>query len=122
MNKIKISENFSLHEFECRDGSNLVKLDEELIDKLQKLRALVGKSIIVNSGYRTPEYNSKIGGAPKSQHMEGKAADIRVTGVTPVQVAKLAKQVGFRGVGIYDTFTHVDVRPTPTEWDYRTKK
>ncbi|SHI74741.1 Peptidase M15 [Geosporobacter subterraneus DSM 17957] len=122
MNKIKISENFSLHEFECRDGSNLVKLDEELIDKLQKLRVLVGKPIIVNSGYRTPEYNAKIGGAPKSQHMEGKAADIRVTGVTPVQVAKLAKQVGFRGVGIYDTFTHVDVRATPTEWDYRTKK
>ena len=122
MNKIKISENFSLHEFECRDGSNLVKLEEELIDKLQKLRVQVGKPIIVNSGYRTSEYNAKIGGAPKSQHMEGKAADIRVIGVTPVQVAKLAKQVGFRGVGIYDTFTHVDVRLTPTEWDYRTKK
>ena len=122
MNKIKISENFSLHEFECRDGSHLVKLDEELIDKLQKLRELIGKPITVNSGYRTTEYNKKIGGAPKSQHIEGKAADITVKGLTPLQVKEYAEKVGFRGIGIYNTFTHVDVRTTQTRWDLRTKK
>lgn len=122
MNKIMVSKNFSLHEFECKDRSHLVKIDEELIEKLQKLRDMLGKPIIVNSGYRTSEYNKRIGGALKSQHMLGTAADIRVSKMAPSEVAKYAQQVGFRGIGIYDTFVHVDTRPNTARWDLRTRK
>lgn len=118
VNRIKISENFSLHEFECKDGSHLVKLDESLIEKLQQLRNKVGKPITVNSGYRTPEYNAKVGGSPDSQHLYGKAADIVVSGMKPLDVAKLAEEIGFNGIGVYDTFTHVDTRTTKTKWGW----
>ena len=116
MNKIKISNNFSLHEFACKDGSNLVKLDEKLIDKLQMLRDKLGKPIMVHSGYRTPAYNTKVGGSPKSQHMEGTAADISIAGITPKKLAEYAETMGFDGIGIYATFVHVDVRGYKSRW------
>jgi uncharacterized protein YcbK (DUF882 family) len=119
MNKIKVSKNFMLSEFQCKDGSELVKLDENLLDKLQQLRDMVGPVQIV-SAYRTPEYNKKVGGAPKSQHVEGKAADIKVKGMTPLQVAMAAEKVGFTGIGVYthdgNSFTHVDVRASKSYW------
>lgn len=116
MNNIKISKNFSLHEFQCKDGSELVKLDEKLITKLQQLREKIGKPISVHSGYRTPAYNKKCGGSPKSQHMEGTAADISVVGIVPKKLAELAEAIGFDGIGIYPTFVHVDVRGFRARW------
>jgi uncharacterized protein YcbK (DUF882 family) len=116
VNNIKISPNFSLHEFQCKDGSQLVKIDERLLVLLQHLRDKVQKPISIVSGYRTPEYNKKIGGAPKSQHMAGTAADIKIDGLTPKEVAKLAEEIGFDGIGAYKTFTHVDVRGFKARW------
>lgn len=110
MNDIKISENFKLSEFECKDGSNLVKVDSELIRKLQKLRTKLGRPIKINSGYRTPTHNKNVGGAKGSQHLLGTAADIVVSGVYPKVVAQEAIALGFSGVKAYDTFTHVDTR------------
>jgi uncharacterized protein YcbK (DUF882 family) len=116
MNNISVAKNFKLYEFECKDGSHIVKLDENLVEKLQRLRELVNKPIVITSAYRTPAYNASVEGSPKSQHMEGKACDIKISGLTPSQVAKLAEQVGFTGIGIYKTFTHVDVRATKARW------
>ncbi|WP_129600500.1 YcbK family protein, partial [Anaerophilus nitritogenes] len=62
------------------------------------------------SAFRTQTYNQSVGGAKKSQHLLGRAADIKVYGVSPEEVAKIAKEIGFRGVGVYKSFTHVDVR------------
>jgi uncharacterized protein YcbK (DUF882 family) len=117
---IQLSKNFKLSEFTCNDGSGKVLYSPVLIDKLQKLRDKLGKSIRIVSAYRTPEHNKKVGGAPKSQHMEGIAADIKVSGVTPLDVAKAALSVGFTGIGIYthdgNYFTHVDVRASKSYW------
>jgi uncharacterized protein YcbK (DUF882 family) len=70
----------------------------------------------VISGYRDVAYNRLIGGARQSQHMEGRAADIVVTGAAPrtVHLAAMALHEGghrLGGLGIYDGFVHVDVRP-----------
>lgn len=116
VNDIQVSRNFKLYEFECKDGSGLVKVDPELLDKLQKLRDLVKRPIMINSGYRTPEHNKKVGGSPNSQHLLGKAADIVISGLPPSMVAEFAEQVGFNGVGVYNTFTHVDVRNKKVSW------
>jgi len=117
INDIQLSKNFKLSEFVCPDGSGEVLLDAELVNKLQKLRDKVGKPIKVHSGYRNPKYNTRIGGAKESQHMQGKAADITVQGYTPEQVAKLAEEVGFDGIGLYKTFCHVDVRGHNARWN-----
>ena len=117
MNNIKISKNFKLKEFQCKDNSQLVKIDSKLLDKLQKLRDTIGKPIIINSGYRTLKYNKKIGGVSSSQHLLGKAADIRVNGISPKELAKIAEKIGFNGIGIYKTFLHVDVRKEKARWN-----
>jgi len=117
---IQLSKNFKLSEFTCHDGSGKVLYVPALIDKLQKLRGLLGKPIRIVSAYRTPEYNAKCGGAPKSQHMEGTAADIKVSGISPLDVAKAAETVGFTGIGVYthsgNSFVHCDVRPSKSYW------
>lgn len=116
MNNIQISNNFKLKEFQCKDGSQLVKIDSQLLQKLQKLRDSICKPIIINSGYRTESYNKKVGGAKKSYHMQGKAVDIRVNGMKPKEIAKIAEKKGFTGIGIYKNFTHLDIRPVKTKW------
>ena len=65
--------------------------------------------LLVNSGFRTREHNAHIEGAAyNSMHLYGKAADIRVGTRTPDEVARMAHFFGFGGVGLYQTFTHVD--------------
>jgi len=120
LNDFNLAKNFKLSEFVCHDGSGKVIIVPALVEKLQALRDKLGKPITVVSAYRTEEYNKKCGGAPASQHLYGKAADIKVSGVTPLQVALLAESVGFNGIGVYthdgNYFTHVDVRPTKSYW------
>ena len=108
--------NFKVKEFSCHDGSDVVKIDSDLIIKLQALRDIIGKPIVINSGYRTTEYNKRIKGAPRSQHIYGKAADIAISGVSPEEVAKQAEALGFLGIGLYDWGCHVDTRKTKSFW------
>ncbi len=106
---MKLSKNFALNEFACKDGSKEITIDYELIEKLQQFRNVLGKPIKVTSGYRTVTYNKKIGGIATSHHLTGKAADIKVSGIKPLELAREADKIGFLGIGVYPTFTHVDV-------------
>lgn len=74
----KISPHFALKEMACKDGSDKVLYSTGLMSMLEKLRAYGGFTVHINSGYRSPSYNRKIGGASKSQHIYGTAADIIV--------------------------------------------
>lgn len=121
---VKLSTNFTVKEFACKDGSDEIVINTDLVDKLQKARNYFGKPIIITSAYRTKTYNTKVGGSPNSQHILGYAADIYIAGVTPKQLYdyfnKLMPNTG--GVGLYDGFCHVDVRAKKSRWDYRKHK
>ena len=122
----KITENFSLQEFDCKDGSlmpNDVMINViQLAKNLQVLRDYLNVSITVNSGYRSPKYNKRIGGVKNSQHLTGKASDITAKGFTPREVAnaidKLIKEGKMMqgGIGVYPSFTHYDIRGTKARW------
>lgn len=117
-----ISEHFGVWEFKCKDNSRVIVLDKALVELLEKVRAHFKRPVIINSGYRTVQYNSRLpNSSPKSQHTLGKAADIRVTGVSPVNVYAYLNQLypNSHGLGIYNTFVHVDVREKKSRWDYR---
>jgi uncharacterized protein YcbK (DUF882 family) len=114
----KLSTNFRVREFACTDGSDPIFIDSELVAVLQKIRTHFGKAVTINSAYRTPSKNKACGGALYSQHLYGRAADISVSGVSPAKVATYAESIlgGKGGIGIYATFTHIDVRAQKSRW------
>lgn len=88
------------------------------LDKLDALRERMGHPLNVTSGYRSPEHNRRVGGAPASKHMEGIAFDISMANVDPHRFEREARALGFRGIGIYPpqkptggrNFIHIDTR------------
>ena len=114
----KLSTNFTVKEFACNDGSDAILIAPRLVMILQSVRSYFNKPVTINSAYRTPQYNKQVGGVTNSQHCYGTAADIAIKGVTPTQVANYVRTLmpDWGGVGIYSTFTHVDVRETKSDW------
>lgn len=115
----KLSKNFKVKEFACTDGSDPIFIDTDLVDVLQKIRTHFGKAVTITSAYRTPTKNAAVGGAKYSQHLYGRAADIKAKGVTPKQVAAYAETLLVKkgGIGIYRTFVHIDVRTQKSRWN-----
>lgn len=114
----KLSTNFRVREFACTDGSDPIFIDTELVNVLQKVRTHFGKSVTITSAYRTPGKNKACGGQTYSQHLYGRAADIKVKGVAPKTVAAYAEKLlpNKGGIGTYATFTHIDVRSGKSRW------
>ena len=119
-----LSKNFKVSEFKCNDGSDTVLISDKLVGLLQNIRDHFGAAVTINSAYRTESYNKKIGGATKSQHVNGTAADIVVKGATPLEVAQYVEHImpDSGGIGVYQSFTHVDVRTSRSRWDNRSGK
>ena len=113
-----LSKNFKVKEFACKDGSDTILISSDLVELLQKIRDHFGKPVTINSAYRNATYNKKIGGATYSQHVQGTAADIVVKDIKPLEVAQYAEflipKTG--GIGLYPSFTHVDVRGNRSRW------
>ena len=113
---VKLSKNFIVSEFRCKDGSDVVWVDEKLVEYLQKIRDHFGKAVTINSAYRTIVYNKAVGGGSNSWHLYGSAADICISGVSPSEIAKYAEKIGVKGIGLYGTFVHIDTRDAKTFW------
>ena len=121
-NRTKLSEHFEAWEFECPCCGQLPEqgISQELLSRLEALRARIGRPVNVSSGYRCPKRNAQLANAaPESLHLTGEAADIWVAGIDPPAVLLHAHAVGFTGLGLYRTHVHVDVRPNLAAWDAR---
>jgi uncharacterized protein YcbK (DUF882 family) len=116
----QLSAHFKVREFACGDGSDAVLVAPRLVMVLETIRTHFGTAVRINSGYRTPQYNAKVGGVAHSQHCYGTAADITVRGQAPATVAAFARQImpDWGGVGVYARkgFTHIDVREKRSDW------
>lgn len=113
----KLSEHFSRQEFACHCGCGNADVSAELVGVLEQIRARFGAPVIVTSGRRCETHNRKCGGVPSSQHLQGTAADIHIEGVTPQQIADYVGTIlPAGGIGIYPTFTHIDVRKNRARW------
>lgn len=111
---MKLTDNFYLYEFlrSQTAARHEIKMDPPIevvdnlrrlcVDILQPLRDVIGLSITISSGYRPPELNRLIGGSTTSAHPYGRAADIIINGMTPLDVAKT-----IRGMELpYDQVIH----------------
>ena len=121
----KLSANFTVAEFACKDGSDPVFVDSSLAALLQKIRDHFGRPVVITSGYRTAAHNAAVGGSKSSQHLLGRAADIQVAGVSVEDVASYAEALmpDWGGVGRYPIkagrargWVHVDTRPNKSRW------
>lgn len=120
---VQVSAHFCSTEFDChgRGCCTQTIVDERLIEFLEKIREHFNAPITVTSSYRCPSHNSSVGGAQRSQHRAGNAADIVVKGVAPREVAKYAESIGVLGIGLYETskdgfFVHIDTREYKAFW------
>lgn len=111
---MRLSPHFDSDEFACRHCGRS-EVTDELVMRLERLRAIVGRPLVVVSGFRCPQHNRAVGGAKRSRHLSGEAADLEV-GYARVSEAAHA---GFLGIGAKRGWaTHVDVRKEPARWQY----
>lgn len=109
-----LSAHFDSSEFVCGCCGKSITMSSLLIERLEKLHALMGaKAVYINSGYRC---NNNPWGSPTDAHRKGMAADIRVqrkdgSYYTAEDIAEAAERVGFKGIGIMEPDScHVDTR------------
>ena len=115
--------NFRAHEFACKCGGRFCAgeywHDPGFLDALQSVRNETGP-LIITSGHRCALWNAQVGGAPRSQH-KTIAADIALAGHNRHQLLRSVKRAGFTGLGLAQTFLHVDRRARPATWFYGAK-
>ena len=117
-----MSNNFNRSEFACKgEGccNHTARIQQRLVNALQKLRENINKPIIVVSGYRCSKHNIEVGGAKESMHVKGLAADIKVDGMSVEELYEAVLAIpdfSNGGVGIYKTWIHVDVREKKARW------
>ena len=124
---MQVTKNFKLSELEFCDPIPAEKIASatELLQNLQIIRDHFQRPIVIISGYRSPERNKAVGGADKSQHIEAKAADIKIAGIPTEEIYnridKLISQGKIKqgGLGKYikSGFVHYDVRGTKARWE-----
>lgn len=116
--------NFTKDEFTCKHtGKNEMQAD--FMDKLQKLRDIYGKPMIITSGYRHPSHPIERAKDAPGPHTTGQAADIAVQGADAWKLLAIALTLGFTGIGVQQKgsgrFIHLDTLKTsirPTVWSY----
>lgn len=123
-----ISKNFRVKEFASKDGSDTILIDRKLVALLQQVRTHFGSPVVINSGYRSPAHNANTPNAKSgSYHTRGMAADIRVSGVSSLEVCRYAEELGVNGIGWYASdkdgyFSHLDTRPRSKRFYWQTQK
>ena len=114
----KIATNFRAREFDCRGTGccTTTLIDERLVQYLQQIRTHFGKPVHLTA-YRCRTHNARTPNAsPNSRHIYGQAADFHIDGVAPAEIAKYAESIGIKGIGLYDTFVHIDTRENKSFW------
>lgn len=129
----KLSAKFTVGELTTSGGvsADVARIDPKLVECLQRLRDYVGKAIKITSGYRSWKRNKQVyagrknpDGTPTkptlSQHCGGRAADIKISGMNGLEISKaVIEACGPNiGVGLGNTFAHIDVRGLAAAWNY----
>jgi hypothetical protein len=120
---MKLSPNFTLAELTHSETAERLGLDNTPDEKaksnlnrlakfLEDVRRVLGRPIMINSAYRSPEVNKAIGSKPTSQHCLGCAADIRVPGLTPNDIVNLVVKSNIEYdqlIREFDSWVHISI-------------
>lgn len=120
--------NFRPQEFYCKCGECLGPSPDSSATRhlawvLQQIRDLVNVPIKITSAYRCESHNQRVGGATRSKHKLGIAADLKPRGLSPDELHEAiedlvsSKRIPEGGLGLYNTFVHYDIRPKKARWN-----
>lgn len=110
-----LSRNFKLTEAQSKCGCDLIIVHPSTIILAQTLRDKLGR-IKINSWYRSVEHNEKIGGVENSKHTLGMALDVVPLQASLEDVLNIANTLAIGGIGIYESFIHLDVYGENRRW------
>ena len=112
--------NFQPWEFTC-NRTGRCEMNEAFMDRLQRLRDILGFSLVVNSGFRDPTHPVEAAKDRPGIHTLGRAVDIAAGSQKQFKIMKAAVELGFTGFGFARTFIHIDdldEAPRPNVWTY----
>ena len=113
---------FSRSEFSCKCGCGQCEMQTDFLNRLQALRMMWGKPMIITSGYRCPNHPVERAKASPGTHAQGIAADVGISGADAISLLRLALESNFTGIGIqqkgHGRFLHLDTRQHPALWSY----
>jgi len=114
---------FNYDEFDSPDELGSGKhMDQDLLNMIDRARALYGKPIVVNSGFRTESHNKKVGGVSSSSHLKGLAIDVAcIRSKDRFEMLTALIEAGFNRIGVASTFIHVDIDKNKSQnviWTY----
>lgn len=118
---VKVSDEFDSVDFDCkcaRPECDKTLIDENLIDSVTRL-SLYFPMLIITSAFRCAAHNKEVHGCADSQHMLGKAVDVRSSFATPKEIKEKAELISHfcnGGIGLYTQFVHCDVREEKARW------
>ena len=117
--ELQISPHFRVRDFATRDGAPLARISTRLVAALERLAERAAPVHII-SGYRHRAHNAFVGGATRSRHISGQAADIWSPSNSSIPLARhVVESVGCGiGLGLGPNSLHVDVRGSLATWTY----
>lgn len=111
---------FSDNELRCKCGCGKLVHEPKALAKLNALRQLAGRPLILTSAYRCENHPNEVSKSKPGTHNQGIAFDIKTTPAEQVELIPLALSLGFKGFGLAKTFLHVDCREQDhvSAWHY----
>lgn len=121
---------FTPRELACK-GSGAIVIETAFLDRLEQLRGIYGRPMVINSAYRSPAHNAAVSSTgTHGPHTTGRAVDVQVHGAHAIELVRRAIECGFTGIGLQQKgpvssrFVHLDDlpgderTPRPTVWTY----
>lgn len=119
---VQLSPNFTLGNFVGKVGRDYqyARISVDLVRTIQAIQERAQAPLFIVSGYRPPAVNELIKGADQSPHIAGRAADFKISGVEPLEVAALAlEEMGPHiGIGLGAGTIHIELREDLKSWVY----
>lgn len=122
---MNLTQHFSLEELthtgtgiENTPNDQQIENLKKLAQLLEQIRIIVGRPIIINSAFRSKDVNIAAGGKKTSAHLDGYAADIRISGMTNIQICKAIYEAGIKFDQMIDEnskggqWVHISCAPT----------
>lgn len=111
---------FAPSEFKaCIPSCSKEQMDSKFMERLNRARRMAGLPFVLNSAYRSSDYDMQRGRTGNSYHCKGRAVDIKcLDSSSRAVIVNALIRCGFNGIGISNTFIHVDDREIKCLWLY----